>query len=575
LRIERRLSGSVRPAVPNLILTIGLGLVGALITILLALLLSRMVTGIYLGGLSTPAILPTLFCWTALALLRVPVHIARSNRAQAAASEVKGVLRAQLTSTLIRFGPQWVSDQRSGELLNSLTAGIEALDTYIGGYLPQIVLAAVIPLLMLVILAPIDLISALVLLLTTPLIPLFMILIGDMGERLTRRRWRSLGQLSAILLDTLQGLSTLKLLGQARLQRERIATAGEGFRRSTMDVLRVTFLSALILEWVAMLGTAILAVEIGLRLLQGGLGFEAALFILLLAPEFYSPLRMLGARFHAGMSGYEASRRIYDLIEAVPPRQVRAYQVPPAFSHGITFEGVCFSYPERSEEALNGIQFNLQVGENLAVLGPSGCGKTTLTKLLLRFIEPNAGSIHVDGQLLGELDPDLWREQIAWVPQIPHLFSGSALENIRLGRPEASFEQVQQAARAAGLHQDLLTLPDGYDTPLGERGSRLSAGQAQRVALARAFLKDAPLLILDEATARLDPLLEQSLLTNLRRLMAGRTTLIITHRLAAARLAERVMVMNAGRIVQIGTHASLQAVDGPYARIMGSNGSSP
>ena len=560
---------------PNLVLAIGLGVVEALITILQALLLSRIITSIFLGGLSTTDILPSLLCWFALASLRVPVHIARSNRAQVAASEVKGGMRALLTSSLIRFGPEWLSDQSSGELLNSLTAGIEALDTYIGEYLPQIVLAAVVPLTMLTVLAPIDLISTLVLLLTAPLIPLFMILIGDIGERMTRRRWRSLGQLSALLLDTLQGLSTLKLLGQSRAQRERIATAGEVFRRSTMDVLRVTFLSALILEWAAMLGTAVLAVEIGLRLLYGRLGFEAAFFVLLLAPEFYAPLRLLGARFHAGMAGYEASRRIYDQIEAAQLRRARAYQVPPAFSRGIVFEGVCFRYPERSEEALDGIQFNLRIGENMAILGPSGCGKTTLTKLLLRFIEPIAGSIRVDGQLLSDLDPDLWREQLAWVPQLPHLFSGSALENIRLGRPETSYEQVLQAARAAGLHQDLLALPDGYDTPLGERGSHLSAGQAQRVALARAFLKDAPLLILDEATARLDPLLERSLLTNVRQLMAGRTTLIITHRLAVARLAERVMMMNAGRIVQIGTHAALQAVDGPYARFTGSYRSSP
>jgi len=567
LRIERRLLASIQPVALDLALTIGLGLAGALITILQARLLSGIVTGIFLDRRTSTEVFPLIIRWSGLALLRIPVHIVRPGRAQAAASELKGRLRARLTSSLIRLGPQWLTTQRSGELLSFLSEGIEALDAYIGGYLPQLALAALVPIMMLAFLAPIDLISALVLLVTTPLIPVFMILIGDTGERMTRRRWRSLGQLSATLLDTLQGLTTLKLLGQAQAQRERIARASESFRQSTMDVLRVTFLSALVLEWVAMLGTAIVAVEIGLRLLTGRLGFEAAFFVLLLAPEVYAPLRTLGARFHAGMTGFEAAGRIYDMADAPGRSTASGFIAPADYSRAITFEGVSFSYPDRDQDALDRIGFSLQTGDQLAILGPSGCGKTTLSKLLLRFIEPDAGRILVDGHPLSAFDPDLWRKQVAWVPQNPHLFSGSAFDNIRLAQPNAPYDQVIQATRAAGLHEELLALPDGYDTLLGERGARLSAGQVQRIALARAFIKDAPLLILDEATANLDPLSEQSLLITLQGLMIGRTTLIITHRLGASRLAEQVMVMSAGRIVQAGTHAALLAVAGPYASL--------
>jgi ATP-binding cassette subfamily C protein CydD len=571
LRIERRLIASTRPAAPRLALTILFSLGGALITVLQALLLSRVVTGIFLHDHSLVENISRLMYWTILALLRVPLHVARSGFAQSAASEIKGELRARLTSKLARLGPQWLSDQRSGELLNTLTNGIEALDAYIGGYLPQLVLAGTVPMLMLVFLAPIDPISALVLLITAPLIPLFMVLIGDTGERMTRQRWRTLGRLNAILLDTLQGLRTLKLLGQARAQRDRIASASEDFRRSTMDVLRVTFLSALILEWVAMLGTAVVAVEIGLRVLYGRLGFEPAFFILLLAPEFYAPLRTLGMRFHAGMTGFEAAGRIYGLLGEERSRPSGA-GTPPALSRGIAFEGVTFSYPDRRQDALDDINLSLCAGGHLAILGPSGCGKTTLTKLLLRFIEPDAGRVVVDGKPLDSIDPDAWREQIAWMPQNPHLFSVSALENIRLARPDASYEQVVQAAQAAGVHQDLLALPDGYETPLGERGFRLSAGQIQRVALARALLKQAALLILDEATANLDPLTEAALLVHLKALLSGRTAFIITHRIETARLAQDVIFMNAGRIIQSGSHAELLGQEGPYARLAAASG---
>jgi len=570
LRIERRLLAVLRPAGRDLSLTVALGLARALLTLAQAALLSRITTAIFLESRTAADVQGLLVAWLLLALVRLPLRILGSSRAQAAASTIKGTLRTRLNAALVRRGPQWLTGQRSGELLSSLSDGLDALDAYIGGYLPQVVLAALIPLLMLAFLAPVDPLSAGILLVTAPLIPVFMVLIGDAGERMTRRRWRSLGALSATLLDTLQGLTTLKLLGAAAEQRARLASAGETFRRSTMDVLRVTFLSALILEWVAMLGTAVVAVEIGLRLLYGRMAFEAAFFVLLLAPEFYQPLRTLGARFHAGMTGFEAARHVLDLAD-LPSRHPSA----PAEAHfhsRIRFEAVSFRYPDRAQDALEQVDFDLAAGNSLAVLGRSGCGKSTLARLLLRFIQPDRGRILIDDQPLAAIEVDAWHAQIAWVPQQPHLFSSSALDNIRLSRPDASMQQVVQAARHAGLHRELLALPQGYDTPLGEHGARLSAGQARRLALARAFLKDAPLLILDEATGSLDALVELQVLESLQRLMRGRTTLIITHSLQAARLAERTLVLRTGRILEAGTPEELLARGGAYARLAAAAG---
>ena len=339
-----------------------------------------------------------------------------------------------------------------------------------------------------------------------------------------------------------------------------------------MGVLRVTFLSALALEMVATLSTAVVAVQVGLRLLGGHIAFEQALFVLVLAPEFYLPLRLLGVRFHAGMQGVAAARRIWEVLDVEPQAARRAAPVPPASLPAsplpLVFEDVHLAYDEGARPALKGLSLSVAPGETVALVGPSGAGKSTVAYLLLRFLEPDRGTITAGGRPLAALDPVAWRRQIAWVSQKPALFYGTVADNIRLARPTATPDEVIWAARQAHAHEFVSRLPQGYDTLLGERGARLSGGQAQRLALARAFLQDAPLLLLDEATANLDPEVEQSIQEALERLLRGRAALIIAHRLHTIYRADRILVLDGGRVVEEGSHDELLARGGLYRRLV-------
>jgi thiol reductant ABC exporter CydD subunit len=373
----------------------------------------------------------------------------------------------------------------------------------------------------------------------------------------------------------LQGLTTLKALGRSRQYWRVIAQISDRFRQATMGVLRVAFLSAMVLEMVATISTAVVAVQIGLRLLYGQLAFEQALFVLILAPEFYLPLRLLGARFHTGMEGVAASQRIFEVLEtpaaSPPPSTEKGGEAALLRSH-IRLSEVKYAYDDGQRPALKGFSLAIERGQKIALVGPSGAGKSTVAHLLLRFIETDQGTIAVDGWTLQELPAEAWRKQVAWVPQIPYLFHGTVGENIRLARPDAGFEDVVWAARQAHAHAFVDALPRGYDSFIGERGVRLSRGEAQRIALARAFLKDAPLVIFDEATANLDPEVEGLVQEAMARLLEERTALLIAHRLSTVWRADRILVMAEGRVVEEGTHSSLMAGGGLYSNLVGAYG---
>jgi len=364
-------------------------------------------------------------------------------------------------------------------------------------------------------------------------------------------------------------------LGRSREQVKTIADISDQFRRTTLGVLRVAFLSALVLELMATISTALIAVEIGLRLLYGKLVFQRALFVLILAPEFYMPLRELGAKFHAGMSGTAAAQRIFEILNTPLPRGTgsttpKVVTRPRRFD--LHFQDVWYAYEGGKRPALRGVSFTVWEGQKVALVGPSGAGKSTIAHLLLRFMEPDKGRILVDGRPLSEWDVRTWREYVAWVPQMPYLFHGTVADNIRLARPDAPMEAVIEAARLAHADAFIQELPEGYHTLIGERGARLSGGQAQRLALARAFLKDAPLLILDEATANLDPENEALLQEAVARLLEGRTALIIAHRLNTVYDADQIVVLSHGKVVETGTHSTLLLRDGLYRRLVSAYG---
>jgi len=536
-----------------LILTIALGWGGGVLTIVQAWFLASVVNNVFLGGQTREAVLPMLGILLGALLLKSAFIWGADVSANAVAQKIKADLRARLLMHLAALGPAYTQGERTGELSTAAVEGIEQLDAYFSQYLPAIVLAASIPLTILLVVFPIDLLTGIVFIFTAPLIPFFMIMIGKAAESLTKRQYGALSRLSSHFFDVLQGLTTLKILGQARGQAQVIAQFSERYRDMTMQVLRVTFLSALALELLATLSVAIVAVEVGFRLLYRNLEFLPAFFLLVLAPDFYQPLRNLGLRFHAGMSGVTAATRIYEILDT-PLATVDRGQgtVVASTVYGqlstVRFDAVSFTYPSRTSPALDGITFTIPSGKMTALIGPSGSGKSTLASLLLRFISPQSGQILVGDTPLEQIPADLWREQIAWVPQNPYLFSDSLANNLCLAKPDASKADLLAACQRAGLEEFIAELPNGLDTQIGERGARLSGGQAQRLALARAFIKDAPILLLDEPTSSLDPGLETQLEAAVRELTQNRTVLVIAHRLATIRQADQVIALEAGKV---------------------------
>ncbi|MGW1685450.1 thiol reductant ABC exporter subunit CydD [Streptomyces albidoflavus] len=514
-----------------------LGALGAGLVIAQAMLLAELIVSSFEQRFDTGDLTTPLLLLVAVALGRALVSWLTELAAHRASAAVTSELRMRLVERAGQLGPGWLGDRRTGSLIALATRGVDALDDYFARYLPQLGLAVVVPVAVLARIVTEDWVSAAIIVVTLPLIPLFMALIGWATQSRMDRQWGLLSRLSGHFLDVVAGLPTLKIFGRAKAQAESIRRITHDYRRATLRTLRIAFLSSFALELLATLSVALVAVTIGMRLVHGDMDLYTGLVILVLAPEAYLPLRQVGAQYHAAAEGLAAAEEVFAVLETPVPHT--GTQAPPAGA--LAFEGVTVRYPGRDAPAVREATFTVEPGETVALVGPSGCGKTTLLQAALGFVAPAEGRVTVGGTDLAEVDREQWHQRIAWVPQRPQLFAGTVAENVRLARPDASEVEVALALEQAGAREFVAGLPAGAETELGEDGAGLSAGQRQRVALARAFLADRPVLLLDEPTASLDGASEEAVVEAVRRLAVGRTVLLVVHRPALLAVADRVV----------------------------------
>jgi thiol reductant ABC exporter CydD subunit len=544
--LDPRLLRRTTSARPLLTLDIVLGLAGAIAVVLQAVLLARIVARGFHGA-------PPRQLWGDLVLLaaafaaRGAFGAGMSVAGHRAAWSILSELRLAVVGKRLRAQAIAIDGTTGSELAAVAVQGVEGLEGYFARYLPQAVLASVVPVVVIAVTAVIDWESALIMALTLPLVPVFMWLIGRYTEQRTRERWQALRRLSTHFLDVVRGLPTLRAFGRAGDELATLDAVNERYRTTTMGTLRVSFLSGSVLELAATLGVALVAVTAGVRLVSGGIGLQTGLTVIVLAPELYLPFRRLGAEYHASADGLAVAERMFALLDApsAMPSGGRGVAPNPARAT-IRFEQVSFAYPARRVPVLDGLDLELTPGQTVALVGASGAGKSTVAALLLGLLEPTAGRIAIGGIGLGACDLEAWRRQVAWVPQHPMLLRASVADNIRLGDPGASDRRVHDAAALAGAAEVIAGLPEGFATVVGDGGRTLSPGERRRIGLARAFLRDAPLVILDEPTADLDPASVTVVSEAVARLRAGRTVLLIAHRPELVGHADRIVTLADG-----------------------------
>jgi ATP-binding cassette subfamily C protein CydD len=553
---DRRLLGRVAVARRTLAVCVAAGLGAALLLLVQMTLLAAVIAGAAQGRLGqVPA---------AVVVALVAIVAARAGLAQAVevsgrrtATRVMSVLRAELVERRLRPGAGGPGRGNSAELAAGAVQGVDGLETYFARYLPQVVLAVVVPLAVLCWCAAVDRTSALVMAVTLPVVPVFMALIGGAAGARARANFQALAALSSWFLDVVRGLPTLRAFNRGTAQLAGIREVTDRYRRTTMGTLRLSFLSGVVLDLAATLSTALVAVTLGIRLVGGSLDLRPALTVLLLVPELFAPVRALASLFHASADGLAATERILDTLDQAPaaPRPaVDSRHHPPhgGGPAGGLAVGVCsvtVRYPGRAVAALERVDLDLEAGELVAVVGGSGAGKTTLGRVVLGLTRPDEGVVVAGGRVLGDGDLDRWRERVGWASQHPVLVPGTVAANLALGRPGAGPAQIEEAARLAGADGFVRRLPAGYGTVVGAGGHGLSAGQRQRLGLARALLRDASLLVLDEPTVHLDAAAAARVAATVEALRGSRTILLITHDPGLAARADRVLRLEAGRVV--------------------------
>jgi thiol reductant ABC exporter CydD subunit len=516
----------------------------AVLVVAQAFCLGDAISGVFIDGESLSDVLPVIGLLAAIVLGRALLSSAGDVLAQRMATRTSRELRAQLLAHVVRLGPVWLSGERRGQVATLATRGIDSVEPYVARYLPQLVIAVVVPITVGFAILTQDLLAAVLVAVTAPLIPVFMALIGMYTQSATAKQWSTLGVLSGHFLDVVAGLPTLKAFRREGAQSDRMAEVDRQYRKATMGVLRVSFLSSFALELLATLSVAIIAVAIGLRLVNGEMDLRTGLVVLILAPEVYLPIRQVGAQFHAAADGIDAAEQVFAVLGTEPATSGTRTDVPPG---PVVVDGVSVVYPGSDLVSLAPVSLALEPGRVVAVVGPSGAGKTTLLAALQGFVAPSGGSITAGGVDLRDLDPATWRARLGVVAQDPVLVGPTVADDVRLRRPSASDAEVEAALRGAGL--DPATLPAGAATRVGDLASDVSAGQRRRVALARVLLDRPPLVLLDEPTAGLDDIAESEVVSAVRRLAAdGSAVVVVAHRPSLVEAGDTVVELSAAEV---------------------------
>ena len=503
-------------------------------------------------------------------VLRAALEHTRTAVAHRTAARAQEMLRARLFDKIVELGPAWFAEERTGGVMLSMVDGVEQLQTYFGQYLPQLIISACAPFAIFAFMMWWDVPVASVMLAAAILTLILPSLVHRQNRQAAIARQKAFKAYGEEFLDAMQGLPTLKAFGQAKTYGKMLAEKARTLSDKTLWVLAVSVLTRGVTDLGMAVGAAAALALGAYRVTHGEMGMEALLVVLMAGTEIFRPLRDLRTVLHQGMTGQSAAEGIRALLNEEGSAPSGGSTAAQSSRPGISFEGVRFAYPGGRDAALEGLSFSVAPGERVGIVGPSGAGKSSIVRLLLRAYDPQGGTVRIGDHDLRELDPEQVRASIAVVAQDTYLFYGTVEENLRLGRPDASRLEVEAAARTANAHDFIQSLPDGYQTVIGERGTRLSGGQRQRLAIARAVLRDAPILILDEALSSVDAENEAVIQEALDRLMQERTTLILAHRLSSVIAADRILVLERGRVVESGRHAELMRVDGPYRRLMGS-----
>jgi ATP-binding cassette subfamily C protein CydD len=558
-----------KPAAMWLKLSIALGTVNAILMIAGAYLLAQTIHEVMFEGRNLAQVTQYLWPLAGIILLRA-IFLALSERLSAFATlKIKSAIRQTLLDKLTQLGPSYIEKNGQGATLNTLHNGVEALHDYYAKYLPGVAYSALIPLAILVVIFPTDYKAGLIFLLSAPLIPFFMILVGHKAEALNQKRWQQLAVLGNYFFDRVQGLTQLKLFNATRKELKQIARISDDFRHATLSVLKIAFLSSFALEFLATISVALVAVIIGFRLFFGTLDFATGFVVLLLAPEFYLPLRQLGSHYHARLQGISAAADMLIILNAPLPANDNSHtaNINIDANNTISIHDLNFSYPN-SNEGINNINLTLPSKGLVAIVGASGSGKSTLLDCMLGFHPEVIQHISIDQQPLTTADISQLQQNIAWIPQKPTLFYDTLAANIKLGNPDASHEALEHAAKQAGALEFINELPDGFNTLIGEQGEGLSGGQKQRIALARAFLKHAPILMLDEPTAHLDSQTEQLIQNAIAEYAKKHLVITIAHRLNTVKNAKQLIVMENGCIAQHGDFKALSQQSGEFAKLL-------